>query len=83
MDSTEWGNTMFGNSCEDEEDDELFLRRLILCEEDRRRLFPTTTWAGSYRWFRSPNVIDLEAYRSTRSFEGSPRFRRGPGGKNS
>ena len=57
---------MFGNSCEDEEEDELFLRRLILCEEDRRRLFPTTTWAGSYRWFCSPNVIDLEAYRNTR-----------------
>ena len=50
------------NYCEDE-DDELLLRRLILCEEDRRRLFPATPWTGGYRWFKSPNVIDLEAYR--------------------
>ena len=46
-----------------EEDDDRLLQRLILCEEDRRRLFPTTTWAGGYRWFKSPNIIDLEVYR--------------------
>ena len=74
---------MLGNSCEDEEDDELLLRRLILCEEDRRRLFPATTWTGGYRWFRSLNVIDLEAYRSTRTFVASPRFRYRPGGRKS
>jgi hypothetical protein len=50
-------------SHDDEEDDDRLLQRLILCEEDRRRLFPTTTWAGGYRWFKSPNIIDLEVYR--------------------
>ena len=50
-------------SHDDEEGDDLLLRRLILCEEDRRRLFPATPWTGGYRWFKSPNVIDLEAYR--------------------
>jgi hypothetical protein len=50
-------------SHDDEEGDDLLLRRLILCEEDRRRLFPATPWTGGYRWFKSPNVVDLEAYR--------------------
>jgi hypothetical protein len=65
MRNTEWVDIMLAGTCDDEDDDDLLLRRLIPCEEDRRRLFPTTTWAGGYRWFRSPNVIDLEAYRST------------------
>jgi hypothetical protein len=65
MGSTEWVDIMVASICDDEDDDDLLLRRLIPCEEDRRRLFPTTTWTGGYRWFRSPNVIDLEAYRST------------------
>ena len=47
-----------------DEDDDAFLRRLIVSEEDRRRLFPTTVWTGGYRWFRSPNVVCLERYRS-------------------
>jgi hypothetical protein len=51
---------------DDEDDDDLFLRRLIPCEEDRRELFPTMAWTGGYRWFRSTNVIDLDAYRSRR-----------------
>jgi hypothetical protein len=55
---------MLTNSSDDEEADNLLLRRLIPCEEDRRRLFPTMAWAGGYRWFRSPNIIDLEFYRS-------------------
>ena len=55
---------MLANNSKDEEDDDLLLRRLIPCEEDKRRLFPTMTWTGGYRWFRSPNVIDLEAYRN-------------------
>jgi hypothetical protein len=46
------------------DDDELLLRRLIRCEEDRRRLAPTTPWSGSLRWFSSPNVVDLQHYRS-------------------
>ena len=50
-------------SSHSEDDDDLLLRRLIPCEEDRRRLFPAMTCTGGYRWFRSPNVIDLEARR--------------------
>jgi hypothetical protein len=65
---------MLVSTCDDEDDDDLLLRRLIPCEGDRRRLFPTTTWTGGYHRFRSPNVIDLEAYRSTRTFAVSPRF---------
>lgn len=52
-----------------EEDDETFLRHLILCEEDRLRLFPTTKRAGGYRWFRSVNVIPLEQARGKRARE--------------
>jgi hypothetical protein len=48
------------------EDDDLLLRRVVLCEEDRRRLFPASVWTGGYRWFRSPNVVDLEAKRKAR-----------------
>jgi hypothetical protein len=40
-----------------------FWRKLILPEEDRRRLFPTMTTTG-YRWFRSPNVIPIEQWRA-------------------
>jgi hypothetical protein len=40
-----------------------FARQIVLPKEDRRRLFPTITWTGGYRWFRSPNVICLEKYR--------------------
>jgi hypothetical protein len=50
-----------------DEDDDAFLQRLILPEEERHRLFPTTTWAGGYRWFRSPNVICLEKARKLRA----------------
>jgi hypothetical protein len=52
----------------DEEDDDIFLRRLIMCEEDRRRLFPASTWTGGYRWFRSVNVVPIERYRRLESF---------------
>jgi hypothetical protein len=45
-------------------EDETFLRRLVLPEEDRRRLYPASRpWTGGYRWFRSPNVIPLEQAR--------------------
>jgi hypothetical protein len=41
-----------------------FWQKRILPEEDRRsRLFPPQ-WNGSYRWFRSANVVDLWHYRS-------------------
>jgi hypothetical protein len=58
---------------DDEEDNDAFLRRLIPCEEDRRRLFPGMAWTGGYRWFRSMNIIDLEAYRSRRITLRQPR----------
>jgi hypothetical protein len=45
---------------QDEEDDEAFLRSVILPEEDRRRF---NSAFSSLRWFRSPNVIDLVRYR--------------------
>jgi hypothetical protein len=33
--------------------------------EEVRRLYPTAPrWAGGYRWFLSPNVVDLQGYRS-------------------
>jgi hypothetical protein len=48
----------------DSDDDDAFMRSLTRCEEDRRRLHPGVPWNGSYRWFRSPNVIPLEQYRS-------------------
>ena len=40
---------------------EAFWQRLCLPEEERRRI---RAWEGSYRWFRSHNVIKLERYRS-------------------
>jgi hypothetical protein len=40
-----------------------FWRKLILPEEDRRRLM-AVDWDGKgYRWFRSPNVIPIEQWR--------------------
>jgi hypothetical protein len=53
-----------GIECDDEGEDEAFLRRLIRPEEDRRRT--TVPWSGGYRWFRSPNVVPLEQWRAKR-----------------
>jgi hypothetical protein len=44
-------------------DDDVFWRKLILPEEDRRRLSPDMTGKGGYRWFRSPNVVPIEQWR--------------------
>ena len=41
--------------------DEAFWQKLVLPEEERRWV---RDWEGAYRWFRSPNVIRLELYRS-------------------
>jgi hypothetical protein len=40
-----------------------FWRTVILPEEDRRALPNPPLWNGSYRWFRSANIIDLWGYR--------------------
>ena len=48
---------------QDDNDDDTFWQRLILPEEDRRHLFPDMTWTGSYRWFRSENVVCIEHFR--------------------
>jgi hypothetical protein len=42
------------------ERDEAFFRRKILPQEESERL---TQWCGSFRWFRSPNVVAIEHYR--------------------
>jgi hypothetical protein len=41
-----------------------FARRILLPVEDRPKYMPRVKWeGGSYRWFRSPNVVCLEKYR--------------------
>jgi hypothetical protein len=42
-------------------EDEAFFRRLVIPEEDRH-LFTSAPWDGSFRWFRSPNVVCLEQW---------------------
>jgi hypothetical protein len=42
------------------EEEEAFWRRLVLPEEERRQI---RDWEGSYRWFQSPNVIQIERFR--------------------
>ena len=41
-----------------------FRRRFTFPEEERRQL--TTAPASGVRWFKSNNVVDLEAYRRKR-----------------
>lgn len=48
------------------EREEAFWQRLTKPEEERRWI---RDWRGSYRWFRSPNVIRLELYRSQAEME--------------
>ena len=48
---------------DNDNDESTFWRKLILPEEDRRRLFPDMTWKGGYRWFRSENVVCIEHFR--------------------
>lgn len=62
----------------DGQDDEAFLRTLIRCEEDRRRLYPHIVWVDGYRWFKSSNVIDLERARVLRTSSNIASYR-GPG----
>jgi hypothetical protein len=60
------GNQMAQSQTVNEEDDESFLRQIVQPEEDRRRLHPTTSWMGGYRWFRASNVVCLEQWRRKR-----------------
>jgi len=39
-----------------------FNRRRILPEELRRNRVPPPVFDGSFRWFMSPNIVDLWAY---------------------
>jgi hypothetical protein len=48
---------------ESQDQSESLWRKLVLPEEDRRCQPDPPPWTGSYRWFRSPNVVDLWAYR--------------------
>jgi hypothetical protein len=45
-------------------DSDDFNRRRILPEEIRRNRVPPPEFDGSFRWFMSPNVVDLWRYRS-------------------
>ena len=42
--------------------DEEFYRKLILPEEERSH-YTSAKWDGSFRWFRSPNVVCIEHFR--------------------
>jgi len=45
-----------------ENENDAFWQKLTLPEEDRCRLHPTMAWTGSYRWFRSKNVIHWSVF---------------------
>jgi hypothetical protein len=52
------------NEAQQNRSSETLWRSMILPEEDRRCQLCRPQWNGSYRWFRSLNVIDLWHYRS-------------------
>jgi hypothetical protein len=54
---------MVPTKVQDDDDDDIFWQKLILPEEDRRRLFPDMTWKVGYRWFQSENVVCIEHFR--------------------
>jgi hypothetical protein len=43
-------------------EDERFFRDMMFPEEERSK-YTSAKWDGSFRWFRSSNVICLEHYR--------------------
>jgi hypothetical protein len=45
------------------EEDEKLMRALTPPEEDRH-LFTHERWSTGFRWFRAPNVVCLEYFRS-------------------
>jgi hypothetical protein len=42
--------------------EDTFWQKLVLPEEDRKRLLGVE-WRGGYRWFRSANIVPIEHYR--------------------
>ena len=58
---------MLTKPTDDDNDDEAFLRSLVLSAEDCGRRHPEVSWVGGYRWFRSPNIVPLERYRDLKS----------------
>ncbi len=48
---------------------EAFYRRLILCWEEKQQRDPFLVWDGSFRWFKSENVVPLERYRNSEEVE--------------
>jgi hypothetical protein len=61
----------------EELDDDMFMRRMTWSEEERRQRCPWTLWNGGYRWFESPNVVDLwPHYSEVQRFENYKRLRR-------
>jgi hypothetical protein len=44
------------------EQDEAFHRAMMFAEEDRHR-FTSKPWDGSYRYFRSENVLCMEHFK--------------------
>lgn len=59
------------------EDDE-FMRKIVAAEEQRRHFYPHIKWVpGQYRWFESPNIIDLwQRYSATERAAISQRLQR-------
>ena len=52
---------------DDEEDNQAFLRRFCICEEDRlARTGEMRTGLNCPRWFRSKNIIPIEQARARR-----------------
>jgi hypothetical protein len=52
--------------------DETFLRNVMPPEEDRGRIYPSTSVEP--RWFRSPNVIPIERHERYRRPVNASRF---------
>jgi hypothetical protein len=40
------------------------LMQAITFPEEDRQLFTAAGWHGEYRWFRSPNVVPMEQWRT-------------------
>jgi hypothetical protein len=40
--------------------DEAFMHEIVISEEQRRQFYPHLKWTpGQFRWFETPNVVDL------------------------